>query len=478
MAAVVTTRTAGASWAESAASQLAISVHQLDITPRAGDASGWMSGYGWGPRGTGGTWATARRLRAQCAVIWDDGWPNVVLRTDLANITRGVHQAVRGQILDEGLVGSSADFLMAASHTHSGPFVGYGHLDETTLINLQPADIDAVTAWTDTLIEHLVQTVRLAVATPPVAVTLHYGEGSAPIGANRAGLPYTLPNVSVLVAKAGNGTPQAVLFGHACHPVCRPNDTVYDSDHCGYAAELVESRLGVPALFFQGTAGDQNPTGTQSTNLIAQHGTTLGNAVVAVATSSLPQVTGPLRNFYTEIDLPLVVDLSDPVSRASIRSSYQSRLDVYPNDDSAEGAARRHAQIMVDTLDDPSMWSVPMPIQCWHLGGLTILALAHEVTSGYTVGLKNNFSGLPLWVMAYANETEIYVPADEGLWAGGYEAGWSGSNILAGIGTSLIPYTWPCPLKSSPQNPPPPPIGAPGSAPRTVWDACVDLITS
>jgi hypothetical protein len=133
---------------------------------------------------------------------------------------------------------------------------------------------------------------------------------------------------------------------------------------------------------------------------------------------------------------------------------------------------------MVNTLEDQSMWSVPMPMQCWHLGGLTILALAHEVTSGYTVGLKNNFPGLPLWVMAYANDTEIYVPADEGLWAGGYEPGWSGDPNIAGVGGSLIPYTWPCPLKASPQTPPPPLTGAPGSAPRTVWDAGVALITS
>lgn len=467
-------------WPASEAGSLAISLSELDITPREGDASGWMSGYGWGPRGTGGTWATARRLRAQCAVIWDDGSPNILLRTDLANISRGVHQQVRSRVSDEGLVGDTPDFLMTASHTHSGPFVGYGHLDEKTLMNLQPGDVDAVTTWTDALIDRLVETVRQAVNTPPIPVTLHYGEGSIDISRNRAGLAYTLPTVAVLVAKSTvDGAVVGVLFGHACHPVCRGREAIYDSDYCGYAAELVEDALGAPALFFQGAAGDLNPIGddNQGPDLVETHGSTLGNAVIDVVRSfSLNPIIGPLRNSFTEIQIPLGVDLSDPARRAQLKAAYENRVATLPDDDSAEGAARRHAQIMVDTIDDPSMWSVPMPIQCWRFGGLTVLALAHEVTSGYTVGLENNFSQTPLWVMAYANETEIYVPADEGLWRGGYEPGWSGDPNIAGVGGSLIPYTWPCPLKSSPQDPPPPFNGVPGSAPRTVWDACMDLL--
>jgi neutral ceramidase len=270
-----------------------------------------------------------------------------------------------------------------------------------------------------------------------------------------------------------------VLFGYACHPVCRGNDTVYDSDYCGFASELIESQLDAPAFFFQGAAGDVDPTGTHCPALVEQHGATLGNAVLAVARSgSLQQVTGPLRNFYSEVSLPLSVNLSDPAQRTSLRNAYQSRYNTLPNTNTAEGATRRHAKVMLDTLDTPSMWSVPMPIQCWQLGGLKIIAMAHEVTSEYSVALRNNFPGTRLWVMACANETEIYVPSDDLLWAGGYEPGWTASSTIAGLGMSLVPYTWPCPLKASPQNPPPPPQGAPGSAPRTVWDKCLELINS
>jgi neutral ceramidase len=281
-----------------------------------------------------------------------------------------------------------------------------------------------------------------------------------------------------LVAKAGDGTPKAVFFGYACHPVCRGHDTVYDSDYCGYAAELIESQLSAPALFFQGAAGDLDPTGTLGPALVAQHGTTLGNAVVALARgTSLQPVTGPLRNFYAEPALPLAVDLSNTTQRASTRAAYQTRVNTLPTTNTAEGAAHRHAQIMVNTLDTAAMWSVPMPIQCWQFGGLKILAMAHEVTSGYAVGLRSSFPTTPLWVMAFANETEIYVTSDELLWAGGYEAGWNnGAPTIAGIGGCLIPYTWPSPLKSSPRTPPPPPTGAPGTAPRITWDTCVQLL--
>src|SRR5439155_8951094 len=75
----------------------------------------WMGGYGWVPRG-GRNGGVARNLRAQCIVIHDSGRPHVLLRVDVPTIPRVVHQAIREQVVTEGLVASN-DFLISVSHT-------------------------------------------------------------------------------------------------------------------------------------------------------------------------------------------------------------------------------------------------------------------------------------------------------------------------------------------------------------------------
>jgi hypothetical protein len=288
----------------------------------------------------------------------------------------------------------------------------------------------------------------------------------------------------VAARSTADGSLAAVLFGHACHPVSRGNDAVYDSDHCGYAAELVESQLGgVPALYFQGAAGDLNPITNPAVGsgdgLVGWNGTVLGIAVLETLDSgSFTEITGPLRNSLEWIDLPVEVDPGDVAVRAELRSGYEARIAAFADDNTANGAARRHAELMVGQIDNGTLeLSVPMPIQCWRLGGLTILGLGHEVCSSYDIRLHARFSG-SLWVMAYVNETSIYLPPDELLWPISYEGGGGDGTHLALIGGCLIPYTWPCPLRASPNDGTTPPDGAPGSAPRTVMDACLRILGS
>jgi neutral ceramidase len=462
---------------------LELGVHTNDITPRAGDASRWMAGYGWGPRRSDGTWAAARPLRAQCAVIWDDGFPNVLLRIDVATIARSVHDEVRRRVVEEErLVGYTADFLMAASHTHSGPCVGASdHLNARVSYDLQPGDIAEVDAYTSHYVDQLVDTVREAIEKPRVPVTLHYAEGETHFSVNRTGLGQTLPRVHVLAARSSeDGELVAVLFGHACHPVSRGSDTVYDSDHCGFAAERIEAQLGgVPALYFQGAAGDLNPAGLPDPNAVVWNGAILAGAVLqTLETDAFTAVTGPLRNTLEWIEVPLAVDTTDVDARAELRAGYVERLDTLIEDDSGNSAARRHAELMIRQIDDGTLEAaVPMPVQCWRLGGLTILGLGHEVCSGYDIGLHQRVDA-PLWVMAYVNEVALYIAADDLLWIPSYEGGGGSDSHLAAVGQSLIPYTWPCPLRASPNDGTAPPDGTPGSAPRTVMDACTRILTS
>ena len=89
---------------------------EMDITPGVGD--NWLCGYGWSKDGVVSSGSVAgRELRAQCAVLWDYGTPNVLMRLDVANITRGVNQRFRGRLEEERLIGDQADFIITSSHT-------------------------------------------------------------------------------------------------------------------------------------------------------------------------------------------------------------------------------------------------------------------------------------------------------------------------------------------------------------------------
>ncbi|MBN2130913.1 MAG: hypothetical protein JW741_15535, partial [Sedimentisphaerales bacterium] len=53
---------------------------------------------------------------------------------------------------------------------------------------------------------------------------------------------------------------------------------------------------------------------------------------------------------------------------------------------------------------------------------LTMIALAGEVVVDYSLRLKAELAGAPVWVMGYANDVFGYVPSERVLREGGYEA--------------------------------------------------------
>ncbi|MFD1147617.1 hypothetical protein [Saccharothrix hoggarensis] len=448
-------------------------VRTVDITPvHPPYPSLWMGGYGWGPRPNNGL--IARRLRAHCLVLWDDGVPNVLLRADVVSIPRDVHHFIRDTVVREGLVDFESDFLLSSSHTHSGACLGDTRPDPKIIMNLTDADVHAVNQTTWLVMEALVQLVRDTVAMPRTPVTARYGRTTADLGFNRAGLPTVLDEVEVVVLRRA-GTQRgnfAVLFGAACHPVARGNDQVFDSDYPGAAAEHIEQALGVPALFFQGAAGDQEPHHPHVPEQVTTLGSRLGRAVVdRIVAGNLAAVTGPVRTSYVEVQLPLSVDTTQQAVVDELRAKYQARAAGLPTSD----VRRRHADQMLGLINANLLpTSMPMPIQCWRFGGLNVIALGHEVLSAFDVRLRAAFGG-PLWVMGYANEVEGYVPDDQAWWAGGYEAGWSGDPAIAGEFAATMAYSWPTPLKASPVGVTP---AAAGSAERIVLDTALGLLTS
>ncbi|MFD4672951.1 hypothetical protein ACFWNN_24710 [Lentzea sp. NPDC058450] len=450
-------------------------VGEVDITPvNPPYPSLWMGGYGWSPRGNHG--AVARRLRAQCLVLWDGGVPKVLLRADLVSIPRDVNQQIRNTLVGEGLV-AAENLMLLASHTHSGPLFGDTRPSPQVMMGLTQADVDAVNGTTSMITDLMVQLVRDTIAEQRTAVTLAYAEGQAKIGYNRVvANGAVLDTVPVLRLKKTGGGLFAVVFGAACHPVSRGNDDVFDGEFPEVAAELVETALGVPALFVQGACGDQEANDPHSPATTEQLGTALGQEVLDVlAGPGFSTVTGPVATALTEVSLPFHADTTDPAVRAAVLHKYELRRRVLPKTD----PNRRHADMMVKLINAGTVpTSIPMPIQRWRFGGLSILALAHEPLSTYHVRLRAAFAG-KLWVMGYANECEGYVADNDTLRSGGnlhfgYEAGWNANDpTIAAEGSFCISYAWPGPLKFSDT-----PTPAAGTTERIVMDASLGLLSS
>ncbi|HCT81824.1 MAG TPA: hypothetical protein DGG94_06785 [Micromonosporaceae bacterium] len=427
-------------------------IAETDITPGRGTP---MSGYGWRPRMSNGR--CARRLRAQCMVLRDiNDRALVMVRVDAVALTREAYLSIVGSLIAEKLIARADDFMINVSHTHSGPALGV-HPDPRILTALPDAALPALKASVDTFKRHVIETVRRAHAADPVPVILGHAAGSASVATFR-----WMPNdtagpteVPVIIAQhAETGKLQAVLFGYACHPVCRGNDAVFDADFCGVSATLVSRELGVPALFFQGMAGDVDPARMGKGEVrVSRVGHALGEAVLkTVREASFTRLSGPAKTAIEEIQLPFAVDLSKAEVIADLRLRYLERIAKAPSGKARHaGATKRHAQLMVELIDAGNLpTSIPMTLQCWGLGSLKILTMAHEVVSGYAAAAKAKASG-PLWTMGYTNQVECYVPNEYALRGGGYPAGWeaaTGRHLPSEAGSIMV-YGWPAPLRSA-----------------------------
>jgi hypothetical protein len=351
--------------------------------------------------------------------------------------------------IEQGLINQrvivAGQLMFTSSHTHSGPMVGH-RPDAYVLQGITGAELDSVTEFTDIFVDTMIDLVRQTLVAPLIPVTFGYAEGIGILAKNRTSVQPPIPNdVPVMLARhADTGVPVAVLFGHACHPVCaeRRDDPVFDSDHCGYAAEMISNRLGIPALFFQGASGDLEPPEGQP---LTMTGGGLADAVVAmVRNGAFYPLRGPITTRSVDINLALNID---HYGVDGLRAKFEERLG-------ASEQVRRHAERMISLIDAGELPRImPMMVQAWGFGGLRIIAMANEVASTYH-HIAKSLSGRQSWVMGYTNWVDGYVPGDQLLAVGGYEAGWGrdpepGDPGIVGGGTAGTSYSWPTPLRPS-----------------------------
>ena len=136
------------------------------------------------------------------------------------------------------------------------------------------------------------------------------------------------PQVGLLRLDRTDGTPLAVLYHFACHPIMNPPHKGSSADFPGFASRLIEESLGGGALafFVQGCGGDINPVRYKEVSRPADAeplGHLLGLTVINAVKKITTQADGALRISNEIISLPRAADYE---ARIAAIEAEQQRL--------------------------------------------------------------------------------------------------------------------------------------------------------
>ncbi len=384
------------------------------ITP---ERSMWMAGYAARTKPSEGK---VHDLRAKALALEDaDGMRLVIVTTDLIGFPREFRDRLEKAVGERYRLGPE-NLLLSASHTHSGPELRAWRATQTW--DLPPEQVELGRKYADRLLGKLVELVGDALEDLAPA-QLSYTHARAGFAMNRRrpterGFVIS-PNadgpvdhdVPVLRVTGPDEELRVLLFGYACH-----NTTLsfyeFCGDYAGFAQQYVEeTHPGTTAMFISGCGADQNPTPRRSLEWAQHHGRALANAVEAALESPARPVQGPLRAVLDEVTL----ELAEPPSVEDLKRQASS----------ANNYERRHAKEVLKELEQKGRIATTYPylIQVVGFGDdLTLVALAGEVVVDYSLRLKAELKGSPVWVAGYCNEVFGYVPSERVLREGGYEA--------------------------------------------------------
>ena len=399
------------------------------ITPKA---NMWMGGYAARTHPSTGT---AQELYAKALALADGGGGRFVFVTiDAIGIPRELRKAVERRLAET--VQLRADqFVIVASHTHSGPEFRAGRVPPDG-----KGSVEAAQAYLRFL-EGTIATLASRSLADLAPAKVSYARARAGFAMNRR-LPrpdgefVNAPNpdgpvdhdVPVLRVEGGDGKLRAILFGYACHNTTLTQANYqFCGDYAGYAQQYLEAdHPGTTTLFLTGCGGDQNPYPRSTLPLAQAHGRTLATAVDAALGTRAKALGGSLRSAYDEIDLRY--------AGVPTRAEYERRLTA------GDKLEAEHARRMLDRWDREGRLpeTYPYPVQVVRLGDdLQLIALGGEVVVDYSLRFKRELGGSgAVWVAAYSNDVLGYIPNERVLREGGYE-GKQASRI-----GSLHPSPW------------------------------------
>jgi len=233
---------------------------------------------------------------ARALVLESAGARVVWISADLIAVDHGFTTRIKRGLAEVG--GRPTTFVVAASHTHSGPGAFFdSHLLALLTVDREDGEVR------DALLGAIMEAVRRAeAAKSPAHVGVLAGAGPA-LTTGRLDRPVD-QTLAILKVVTPAGAPIAVLWNYAIHgTMLGPVNLKLSGDVMGLASHEIERELHAPALFVNGAVGDVSP---------ARHGLAemtpasreLASAVMAAwaRTSTTPQT--PLRARTSTLTMP------------------------------------------------------------------------------------------------------------------------------------------------------------------------------
>ena len=385
-------------------------VARINITP---DEPIWQGGYASREHVSEGK---LTELWAKALAIQDASGKKAVLVTmDLIGISRSMSEIIKNRLKKLYNL-SDEQIILNASHTHSGPALIDNLQDIYPMSSHQWNDVKQ---YCDNLENKIIKVAGMALGKLH-PVKIYSGNGVTRFQVNRRNnseqnlvsqSELKGPNdhaVPVLKIIGKNDKPEAVVFGYACHGTVLSGYEI-SGDYMGFAQiELEKSYPKAIALFFQGTAGDQNPLPRRSVALAKQYGSELACAVKRVLEEEMTLLAPELKTAYTEIEL----DLEDP----------PVEKELMEKSETTSGYEQRWAKRLLNNVRQGKELekSYSYPVEVWKLGDQLLFAMGGEPTIEYAIELKRRF-GQDAFVMGYSNDVMAYIPSDRILKEGGYE---------------------------------------------------------
>ena len=370
------------------------------------------------------------------ALVLDDGTTKVaILGIDL--IGMGWELADELHALIHHAAG--VDFvLLQFSHTHNAPF------PPTWMTSIYKRDIELLADWRDGLRESLPRIVKEA-ADSAKPVELRAGRAKAQVGFNRRvvgdnGFVHmavnedgpVVPWTDVLGVYHEDGSPMAVLYGHAAHPVIvHGASTEISADYPGFAAARIREKLGpdVMPIFVQGCGANINghPLAKGFDEAKAA-GDKLGDAVAAALGSADVIQADSLTTVTKRVDLPCV----DFPPREEVQAKLdEAKAQIAEQEKGSQAWVGSCDQIealtdllgMMDSGERPDFRLAMAMVSLGREWGM--VSLSGEVFCEYQLWIDENAPFDHTFVGAYANNFGGYIACDADLAMGekgGYEA--------------------------------------------------------
>lgn len=253
-------------------------------------------------------------LHAKALVLANDTGKVGFLTVDAVGILGDLVDRIHAKAVSLGSTLKRGELVVSASHTHSGP----GSLTALRFWELAGSDL-LHAPLRDAFVAKCAEALATAEANLQPA-KLGLGSSALPnVTTNRrAGVsPAITPGMvdeelGVIRVDRANGAPLAVVWNFAVHGTAYEDVNLkFSADVMGATSTLVETSLGVPALFANGAEGDAAPAGTGAAGitvlapLIAQKIVTIHTGITSQSAVTLKTASEVVPFGKATLDLSL-----------------------------------------------------------------------------------------------------------------------------------------------------------------------------